>query len=611
MLIKKSKKSYLRKFFQENFNNSRKTWNKINEILNRKRNQMTAIFLSDDGVMITNQKAISNRFNNYYINVAQNLIKEMGETNTEFQDYLKNPNEHSFFINETTPDEIDKYLKKLDIKKASDLYGISPFLVKTSSEKIKNQLSIIFNLSFVQGIVPNKLKIGVIYPIHKGDTKFICSNYRPISTLPIFSKILEKLMHKRLTSFLEKYEILFKHQYGFQKGKSTEHAIIDLHSNIIKPIEKKEKACAIFLDFVKAFDTVNHKILLKKIEYIGIRDIQLQWFDSNLSNRQQCVKLGQDISDFKTVKCGVPQGSVLRPLFFLIFINDIYISTSKVSFYLFADGTCLFYSNKDYKKVEKDINNALENITNWLKANKLTLNVKKSNLILFNIQTNIKDNPKIKICIGNSELEQKNSSKYLGIYFDKRLSWDTHIDYINNEINRGIGIIKKIRYFVKKNTLKNIYYSFVKPHIDYGTLAWGTFTNIHLETLNKSIKRSIRAILFKGKYDSVKPYYKYLQILPFLDNIKLLRGKFMWNLTNHKLPTSIIEQFPLKYNQAINSQKDKLIIPYFRTSIGKRSLSYSSLHLWNYEIPSNIKCKESSKSFSKAYEGYLLDRSGK
>ena len=136
------------------------------------------------------------------------------------------------------------------------------------------------------------------------------------------------------------------------------------------------------------------------------------------------------------------------------------------------------------------------------------------------------------------------------------------------------------------------------------TLAWGTSANIHFETLNQSIKRSIWAILFKGKYDSVKPYYKYLQILPFLDNIKLLRGKFMWSLTNHKLPTSIIEQSPLKYNEAINSQKDKLIIPYFRTPIGKRSLSYSSIHLWNYEIPSNIKCKESSKSFSKGTTWY-------
>ena len=295
----------------------------------------------------------------------------------------------------------------------------------------------------LQGMVPGKLKVGLIHPIHKGDSNNICSNYRPISILPVFSKILEKLMHKRLTSFLEKHELLFKHQYGFQKGKSTEHAILDLHSNIIKAIEKKEKTFAIFLDFAKAFDTVNHQILIKKLEHFSIRNTQLKWFDSDLTDRQQCVKIGENTSDYKTVKCGVPQGSVLGPLLFLIYINDIPVSTSKVSFHLFADDTCLFYSNKDYKQLEIDINKALENIVNWLKANKLTLNVKKSNLILFNIQTNAKENPQIKICIGNSKLEQKDSAKYLGIYFDKRLFLDTHIEYTNKKLSRGIGILKK------------------------------------------------------------------------------------------------------------------------------------------------------------------------
>ena len=356
-------------------------------------------------------------------------------------------------------------------------------------------------------MVPDKLKVGLIHPIHKGQSNMICSNYRPISILPIFSKILEKLMHKRITSFLEKHELLFKHQYGFQKGKSTEHAILDLHSNIIKAIEKKEKTCLIFLDFAKAFDTINHEILIKKLGHFGIRNTQLKSFDSYLTDRQQCVKIGENTSDYKTVKCGVPQGSVLGPLLFLIYINDIPVSTSKVSFHLFADDTCLFYSNKDYKQLEIDINRALENIANWLKANKLTLNVKKSNLILFNIQTNAKENPPIKICIGNSELEQKDCAKYLGIYFDKRLSWDTHIEYTNKTLSRGIGILKKIRYYVQGNTLKNIYNSFIKPYIEYGTLAWSAATNVHLETLNKSVKRSVRAMLFKGKHDSVKPYY--------------------------------------------------------------------------------------------------------
>ena len=423
------------------------------------------------------------------------------------------------------------------------------------------------------------LKCRLIHPTHKGDSKMLCSNYRPISILPIFSKILEKLMYKRLTSFLDKYDLLYEHQYGFQKRKSTEHAILDLNFNIIKTIEKEEKAFTIFLDFAKAFDTVNHKILLNKLEHFGIRSTPLNWFESYLSNRQQYVKISQQISDCKTVKYGVSQGSVLGPLLILIYINDIAFSNKKVSFHLFADDTCLFYSNKDYNQLETDVNTALENIANWLKANKLTLNVKKSNLILFDTRKNPKNNTTVKICISSNELEQKDSVKYLGVYFDKKLSWDKQIDYTNNKLNRGIGALKKLRKYFQENILKNIFNSFFKPYIEYGTLAWGAATNNHLEKVNKSVKRSIRTMLFKDKYDSVKPFYEYLNILLLLYNIKLLQGKYMWNLFNSNLPKPLTEHFPLKYNEAINNQQNRLIIPYHRTSIGKKIIITLRLHL--------------------------------
>ena len=162
--------------------------------------------------------------------------------------------------------------------------------------------------------------------------------------------MLEKLMHKRLTSILDRYNILYKHQYGFQRGKSTEHAILDLHTNIIKAVESREKSCSILLDFAKAFDTVNRDILFEKLKYYGIRGLPLNWFKSYLSGRYQCVKTNNVKSDNKAIVCGVPQGSVLGPLFFLIYINDIYKSAPKVCFHLFADDTCLFYSHKSYKK---------------------------------------------------------------------------------------------------------------------------------------------------------------------------------------------------------------------------------------------------------------------
>ena len=163
--------------------------------------------------------------------------------------------------------------------------------MKLSSEHIKKCLSQISTASFCEGIVPDKLRSAVIYPIHKDKTKMLCSNYRLISTLPIFSKILEKLIHKRLTSFLDRYNILYKHKYGFERGKSTDHTILDLHTNIIKAIENREKSCSIFLDFAKAFDTVNHDILLKKLKHYGIHGLPLNWFKSYLSGRCQCVKI--------------------------------------------------------------------------------------------------------------------------------------------------------------------------------------------------------------------------------------------------------------------------------------------------------------------------------
>ena len=177
----------------------------------------------------------------------------------------------------------------------------------------------------------------------------LCPNYRPIPILPIFSKILETLIHKSLTSFLDRY-ILYKHQYGFQRGKSTDHAILDLHTNIIKTVEIGEKSCSIFLDFAKAFDTDNHDIFLEKLKYYGTCGLPINWFKSHLSGRYQCVKINNVKSDNKAIACGVPQGSVLGPLLYLIYINKIYKSAPKVCFHLFADSTCLFYSNKSSQK---------------------------------------------------------------------------------------------------------------------------------------------------------------------------------------------------------------------------------------------------------------------
>ena len=189
-------------------------------------------------------------------------------------------------------------------------------MIKLAIEPLSKFLSHIYNHSFETGTFPTKLKSAIVTPIHKTDSKLYLNNYRPISVLPIFSKVLERLMHSRLMNFLTNNKSLFEHQFGFQQNKTTNMAILDIYSNIVEAIENNETPCCIFLDFAKAFDTVNHKILLQKLMNYGIRGLPLKWFESYFQKRQQTVKINNIYSDVLEIKCGVPQGSVLGPYYF-------------------------------------------------------------------------------------------------------------------------------------------------------------------------------------------------------------------------------------------------------------------------------------------------------
>ena len=248
-------------------------------------------------MILTNQVIVSEQFNKYFVTVAQDLVHDIGETANKFQDYLKNPNEHSMFLKEVEPAEIKKIIINLDIKGASDIFDITPKLLKAASDKLIEPLTFLFNETIKKGLIPQKLKMAVVYPIHKKESKIKVSNYRPISILPLVSKIFEKPIHERLMDFFNKHDIIYKHQFGFQRGKSTEHAFLDLLYNIVSALETKDKVCSIFLDFAKAFNTVNHDMLLSKLEYYGMRGSPLKLMNSYLSGRTQCVKIGGSTSE--------------------------------------------------------------------------------------------------------------------------------------------------------------------------------------------------------------------------------------------------------------------------------------------------------------------------
>ena len=294
-------------------------------------------------------------------------------------------------------------------------------MLKILDPYISVQLSSIFNESFQYGIFPDKLKIAKAIPIFKKGDSSKNSNYRPISLLSIFSKIIEKLMHQRLYNFLELHEILFQMQFGFRKGHSTDHALISLSERIKNTLDSNRVGCGIFIDLQKAFDTVNHNILLQKLNHYGIRGTALNWFESYLSGRLQYVSINGHSSSVGGINCGVPQGSVLGPLLFLIYINDLPNSSRILSFFLFADDTNIYFESDNVTELKYKINKELQKVKSWLEVNKLSLNIDKTNYVVFHSpRKKLPDDIGIKL--GKKPVSRTCYVKSLGVLMDDNLS---------------------------------------------------------------------------------------------------------------------------------------------------------------------------------------------
>ena len=324
------------------------------------------------------------------------------------------------------------------------------------------------NKSFIEGKFPNILKFADICPIYKKSDKYKCENYRPISLLSNLSKIFERAMHTRLYKFFEAYNLLFETQFGFRKQHSTSHAILSIIDDIKENLDNKTFTCGVFIDLEKAFDTVNHDILLKKLQHYGIRGSQNSWFQSYLSNRKQKVKFDNDFSENLGISCGVPQGSILGPLLFLIYINDMHVSVKYYKMFHFADDTYLKYSDKCERSLRKKMNHDLALLFDWLCANRLSLNVLKTEFILFKT-THMALNHRFTLKLNGKTIFASKKVKYLGLIVDENLTWGHHIFELRKKLNRANGILSRLRYSnCPASVLLCVFHSLFMSHATYG-----------------------------------------------------------------------------------------------------------------------------------------------
>jgi hypothetical protein len=487
-------------------NTNKCVWEEVNKLRGTTRTHNHNYEINMEGKILTDHKDISTIFNEYFHSVPTKY-----RTNKNI--HLNSTKSlHSMALFPVSEIEVFKVINNLKNKRTMDLQGISSWILKKCIHEITVPITHMINLSLNQGNFPKKLKITKITPIFKkGNQKDVC-NYRPIAILPTISKIYEKVFLNQLCSYLERNHVIPKSQYGFQKGKSTIDAMTDLLYFIMNGMEKKKKVITIFLDLCKAFDCVDFEILLNKLDFLGVRGVPLNWLQSYLLDRIQIVQIEESLSEPLPVKYGVPQGSILGPILFIIYVYnmDLTCNTTLISY---ADDTTLCFESENNELLEQDIQIKGNQIVQYFEENNLNINFTKSNFIYFE-QFN-KRNGKLlpKVILNNHTITKMNSTLFLGLMIDENLNWKQHIEYISNKISSGIFALKLLKSYCDTATLLKAYYGIIYPHFTYGIALWGSASNTHIKRMLILQKRAIRHIAKLKIKDSCKEVFPKLKIL--------------------------------------------------------------------------------------------------
>jgi len=518
------------------------------------------------------------------------------------------------FFQPTSPIEVKNILNYLT-SNATGYDDISPYMVKQCSETLSKPLAHIINQSMLSGIVPDELKISKIIPIHKSGERNCFSNYIPIAILPFFSKVLEKIIKERLISFLNISNSIYKLQFGFRKDHNTENAVLYAINNVINNLEEGKFCISIFLDLQKAFDLVDHKILLGKLEHYGIRGIALDWFKSYLSNRKHFVEINNIASTTNNVPCSVPQGSVLGPILFILFINDFQNSintdqdnnnmTNGTSI-IFADDTSLLITNKNIDELYFITNNLLKKVETWTKMNNLRINIEKTKYMLFKTKNTRTPDNLPPLYLGGQKIDRVNNYKFLGIYVDDKLTWKTHIQHICTKLSKTTGILYRASSILTDAAIRMLYYSICHPHLLYGVLLWGNTYKTHLQSLITIQKRLIRIIAKANRLEHTANLFKELRIIKLFDIYSLKLNIFMY-LHNRKSLSQIFNpMFRSNPNPYSTRNQNEYQLPNCRTNLKKMFVSYQGPHYFN-KLPGSIKSLGNVNLFKSNLKRVILE----
>lgn len=597
--IERAKQDHYNTFFFQNQAKPKSLWKGIHELIynTKKVTHSAPKMLKTNNNRFQSPKLIADCFNDYFTNITDILPTNTTPTPTS----LISPSIAHLTLIPPTLEQTQEIIKNLRTTSANGHDDISAKFLQEFSKELSPMINQLTTKIFTDGCFPTCLKISKVTPVFKSGDNTCPSNYRPIAVLSNLSKVAEKSIKDQLIEYLQSNTIINQNQFGFINNSSTMSACSQLISQIEHNLDKGDVVIALFIDIKKAFDCVNHQLLLRKLSQLGITGTTFNIFRSFLDNREQYVNIENENSIKRQVKSGVPQGAILSPTLFNIFINDIFTLTLHGTLQLYADDAVLVCSGSDKNLVAQEIEDDLIQIDNWFTNNKLMINTSKTKYLIFNQKRNASPDTTIKL--NNKIIEKVNSFSYLGLHIDQDLKWNTHIQNIRRSLQSTAFAFRRIRSHVSENIMWLMYNAYVQPKLQYMNPLWNSASDTRINQIRRVQNKIIKII-------RCLPYLTPSHLLYSINTPSFTKlSQFLTIMYIFQIKNNYIKHnFQLKPVNSIHNyntrQSENFYILYYRTNKGLNSIISKGLRAYN-EIPQNLKNEKRISVFKKELKIYL------